>query len=84
VGLLPTYQQIGILAPILLMVLRLLQAMGLGGEWGGAVLLVSESAAAERRGLFGSLVQVGNPIDRLTTTGVMRRTRPLRRSVDPG
>ena len=62
VGLLPTYQQIGILAPVLLIVLRLLQAMGLGGEWGGAVLLVSESAPAERRGLFGSLVQVGNPI----------------------
>jgi MFS transporter, MHS family, shikimate and dehydroshikimate transport protein len=70
VGLLPTYQQIGILAPILLIVLRLLQAMGLGGEWGGAVLLVSESAFAERRGLLGSLVQVGNPIGRLTATGV--------------
>jgi len=70
VGLLPTYQQIGILAPILLIVLRLLQAMGLGGEWGGAVLLVSESAPAERRGLFGSFVQVGNPIGRLTATAV--------------
>ncbi|HLX16561.1 MAG TPA: MFS transporter [Bradyrhizobium sp.] len=70
VGLLPTYQQIGILAPVLLIVLRLLQAMGLGGEWGGAVLLVAESAPAERRGLFGSLVQVGNPIGRLTATGV--------------
>jgi MFS transporter, MHS family, shikimate and dehydroshikimate transport protein len=70
VGLLPTYQQIGILAPVLLIVLRLLQAMGLGGEWGGAVLLVCESAPAERRGLFGSLVQVGNPIGRLTATGV--------------
>jgi MHS family shikimate/dehydroshikimate transporter-like MFS transporter len=44
--------------------------MGLGGEWGGAVLLVSESAPAGRRGLFGSLVQVGNPIGRLTATGV--------------
>jgi MHS family shikimate/dehydroshikimate transporter-like MFS transporter len=70
VGLLPTYQQIGILAPILLIVLRLLQAMGLGGEWGGAVLLVTESAPARRRGLFGSFVQVGNPIGRLTATGV--------------
>jgi MFS transporter, MHS family, shikimate and dehydroshikimate transport protein len=70
VGLLPTYQQIGILAPVLLISLRLVQAMGLGGEWGGAVLLVAESAPAERRGLFGSLVQVGNPIGRLTATGV--------------
>jgi MHS family shikimate/dehydroshikimate transporter-like MFS transporter len=70
VGLLPTYQQIGILAPVLLILLRLLQAMGLGGEWGGAVLLVSESAPAARRGLFGSLVQVGNPIGRLAATGV--------------
>ncbi len=61
VSLLPTYEQIGILAPILLVVLRLLQAMGLGGEWGGAVLLVSESAPAQRRGLFGSFVQVGTP-----------------------
>jgi MFS transporter, MHS family, shikimate and dehydroshikimate transport protein len=70
VGLLPTYQQIGILAPVLLILLRLLQAMGLGGEWGGAVLLVSESAPAALRGLFGSLVQVGNPIGRLAATGV--------------
>ena len=72
VGLLPTYQQIGILAPVLLIVLRLLQAMGLGGEWGGAVLLVAESAPAGRRGLFGSLVQVGSPIGRLTATGCSR------------
>jgi MFS transporter, MHS family, shikimate and dehydroshikimate transport protein len=70
VGLLPTYEQIGILAPILLIMLRLLQAVGLGGEWGGAVLLVSESAPAQRRGLFGSLVQLGNPTGRLIATGV--------------
>jgi MHS family shikimate/dehydroshikimate transporter-like MFS transporter len=70
VGLLPTYEQIGILAPILLILLRLLQAIGLGGEWGGAVLLVCESAPAGRRGLFGSLVQIGNPVGRLVATGV--------------
>ena len=88
VGLLPTYQQIGILAPILLIVLRLLQAMGLGGEWGGAVLLVSESAPAERRGLFGSFVQVGNPIGRLTATAVFalatRRARAIKSILSPG
>lgn len=70
VGLLPTYAQIGVWAPILLVALRLLQAVGLGGEWGGAVLLVTETAPANRRGLFGSLVQVGNPIGRLVATGV--------------
>ena len=70
VGVLPTYEQIGFLAPVLLVLLRLLQAVGLGGEWGGAVLLVSESAPAQRRGLFGSFVQLGNPIGRLIATGV--------------
>jgi MFS transporter, MHS family, shikimate and dehydroshikimate transport protein len=70
VGLLPTYDQIGVLAPILLIVLRLTQAIGLGGEWGGAVLMVAESAPAHRRGLFGSFVQLGNPTGRLVATGV--------------
>jgi MHS family shikimate/dehydroshikimate transporter-like MFS transporter len=70
VGLLPTYDQIGVLAPILLIVLRLIQAIGLGGEWGGAVLMVAESAPAHRRGLFGSFVQLGNPMGRLVATGV--------------
>jgi MFS transporter, MHS family, shikimate and dehydroshikimate transport protein len=70
VGLLPTYDQIGVLAPILLVVLRLIQAIGLGGEWGGAVLMVAESAPAHRRGLFGSFVQLGNPMGRLVATGV--------------
>jgi MHS family shikimate/dehydroshikimate transporter-like MFS transporter len=70
VGLLPTYDQIGVPAPILLIVLRLIQAIGLGGEWGGAVLMVAESAPAHRRGLFGSFVQLGNPMGRLVATGV--------------
>ena len=70
VGVLPSYEQIGILAPICLIVLRLVQAIGLGGEWGGAVLMVAETAPSDRRGLFGSIVQMGNPLGRLIATGV--------------
>ena len=70
VGLLPTYDQVGVLAPVLLVVLRIVQAIGLGGEWGGAVLMVAETAPPGRRGLFGSIVQMGNPIGRLVATGV--------------
>jgi MFS transporter, MHS family, shikimate and dehydroshikimate transport protein len=68
VGLLPTYEQIGIWAPLTLIALRLVQAVGLGGEWGGAALKVAERAPVRRRGLFGSLVEVGNPIGRLVAT----------------
>jgi MHS family shikimate/dehydroshikimate transporter-like MFS transporter len=70
VGVLPSYEQVGILAPICLIVLRLVQAIGLGGEWGGAVLMVAETAPPNRRGLFGSIVQMGNPLGRLIATGV--------------
>jgi MHS family shikimate/dehydroshikimate transporter-like MFS transporter len=74
IGLLPTYQQIGVAAPVLLVVLRFLQGIGLGGEWGGAVLMVVENAPKHRRGLFGSMVQVSNPIgsggDRHVRAGV--------------
>jgi MHS family shikimate/dehydroshikimate transporter-like MFS transporter len=59
IGCLPTYTQIGVAAPILLIVLRLLQGLGIGGEWGGAVLMVIEHAKPGRRGYFGSLVQLG-------------------------
>jgi MHS family shikimate/dehydroshikimate transporter-like MFS transporter len=61
VGCLPGYAQLGTLAPVLLIVLRLVQGVGLGGEWGGAVLLMVENAHPTRRGLFGSLVQSGAP-----------------------
>jgi len=54
-GLLPTYASIGVAAPVLLIVLRLIQGIGLGGEWGGALLLAVEYAPRERRGLFGSI-----------------------------
>ena len=61
IGCLPTYEQIGIAAPMLLTFFRLLQGIGIGGEWGGAVLMVIENSDRHRRGLFGSLVQIGFP-----------------------
>ena len=64
IGLLPTYGSVGVLAPALLVLMRLAQGIGLGGEWGGAALMVIEHAPAGRRGLYGSLVQVGFPIGR--------------------
>ena len=70
IGLLPTYDQIGIAAPVLLVLLRLLQGVGLGGEWGGAVLMVVENVPAKNRGLFGSMVQLGYPIGTLAATGM--------------
>src|ERR1700686_4796626 len=70
VGCLPTYQQIGVWAPILLVVLRFIQGIGLGGEWGGAPLMVIEHAPPGRRGLFGSLVQIGFPLGLVTSSGV--------------
>jgi MHS family shikimate/dehydroshikimate transporter-like MFS transporter len=62
IGLLPTYASIGVLAPILLILLRVIQGIGLGGEWGGASLMVLEHAPPEKRGLYGSFVQIGFPI----------------------
>ncbi|PJK17065.1 MFS transporter [Chryseomicrobium excrementi] len=58
-GILPTYQAIGVAAPILLITLRLIQGLGIGGEWGGALLLATEYAPVEHRGLFGSIPQMG-------------------------
>jgi MFS transporter, MHS family, shikimate and dehydroshikimate transport protein len=69
IGLLPTYGDIGYAAPVLLVLVRLLQGVGLGGEWGGAVLMVVENAPAARRGLLGSLVQLGYPAGNLAAFG---------------
>jgi len=60
-GLLPTYDQIGLAAPILLTLLRLAQGFAVGGEWGGATLMAVEHAAAERKGLYGAFPQMGAP-----------------------
>lgn len=62
IGLLPNYASIGVFAPILLILLRIVQGIGLGGEWGGASLMVIEHAPADKRGFYGSFVQIGFPI----------------------
>ena len=62
IGLMPGYATIGILAPILLVTLRFLQGVCIGGQWGGAVLLATESAPAEKRGFYGSFAQMGVPV----------------------
>ena len=72
IGLLPTYSQIGIWAPVLLLVLRLIQGIGLGGEWGGASLIVLEHAPANRRGLLGSLIQIGFPLGLIASSGAFK------------
>jgi MHS family shikimate/dehydroshikimate transporter-like MFS transporter len=61
IGILPTFESIGVLAPILLVVLRFCQGIGVGGEWGGAVLMAVEHAPDGRRGFFGSWPQMGVP-----------------------
>jgi len=68
IGFLPTYAAIGVAAPVLLVLLRLLQGIGLGGEWGGAVLLAYEYAPPERRGFFGSIPQSGVTFGMLLST----------------
>ena len=62
VGLLPTYATIGVAAPIILFILRFLQGLAVGGQWGGAVLLATEYAPPGKRGFYGSFAQVGVPI----------------------
>ncbi|NLS09237.1 MHS family MFS transporter [Nesterenkonia sp. MY13] len=71
IGLLPTYATWGLAAPILLIVLRILQGLSAGGEWGGAALLSVEHAPRHKRGLFGMYPQIGVPLGMLLATGFM-------------
>ena len=71
IGLLPTYPQVGLLAPVMLATLRFAQGLALGGEWGGAALMVNEfDTTGRRRGFYGSLVQVASPIGVLIANAV--------------
>ncbi len=70
IGLLPTYSQVGILAPLLLALCRLGQGIGLGGEWGGAVLLATENAPPGKRAWYGMFPQLGAPLGFLCSTGI--------------
>ncbi|PWW63602.1 sugar phosphate permease [Actinokineospora spheciospongiae] len=75
IGLLPTYATIGVLAPALLVVLRTLQGLAVGAEWGGAAILTVEHAPPGRRGWFGGFTQIGSPAGMLLATGVFWITR---------
>lgn len=70
IGLLPTYNQIGVAAPLLLVAMRFIQGIGVGGEWGGAVLMAVEHSHEGRRGYHASWVQAGVPVGMLLANGV--------------
>lgn len=80
IGVLPTYEAIGLAAPIILVLLRILQGISAGGEWGGAVLMAVEHAPKTRRGAFGASPQIGVPLGLLLASGVMA----LMAAVAPG
>ena len=69
-GLMPSYAVIGVWAPILMVVLRFVQGLAVGGEWGGAVLMATEHSGGTRRGFFGSFAQMGSAVGGLMATGI--------------
>ncbi|RTL55180.1 MAG: MFS transporter [Bradyrhizobiaceae bacterium] len=71
IGTLPTYASVGIWAPILLLLLRVFQGIGIGGEWGGAVLMAVEHSPTGQRGFYGSWPQIGVPAGLLLSAGVV-------------
>jgi MFS family permease len=77
IGVLPTYAAIGLAAPLLLVVLRLAQGFGVGGEWGGAVLIATEHAPPGKRAVYGSFAQFGVPVGVLTSNLAFLAVAPL-------
>ena len=77
IGVLPTFASIGLAAPILLVLLRFAQGIGVGGEWGGAVLMAVEHAPKGRRGFFGSWPQMGVPAGLMLSTGAFALMRTV-------
>lgn len=71
IGLLPTYDSVGILAPILLVTCRLIQGLAIGGEWGGAALMVVEHSGNKNRAFWGSFAQIGAPTGVLLSAGIL-------------
>lgn len=71
IGVLPTYEGVGVAAPVMLVALRLIQGVAIGGEWGGAVLIVSEHGDSDKRGFWASMPQAGVPIGNLLATVVL-------------
>ncbi|MET4059830.1 MFS family permease [Arthrobacter sp. UYP6] len=70
IGLLPDYNTIGIWAPALLVTLRLLQGLAVGGEWGGAILIATEHAEPRKRALYAAIPQIGSPVGTIMVTGI--------------
>lgn len=77
IGFLPTYAQIGVIAPILLILLRIVQGIGFGAEWGGAVLMAVEHSPERRRGFFGAVPQIGIPAGLLMANGAFLASAAL-------
>ena len=77
IGLLPTYNEVGLWAPVMLVALRILQGLSFGGEWAGGSIMILEHAPSKHRGLFASLVQMGYPIGFLLASGVFLLTIKL-------
>ncbi|WP_051579818.1 MFS transporter [Pseudonocardia acaciae] len=81
IGLLPTYQQVGLLAPALLVTLRLVQGLAYGAEWGGAILMTFEHAPRRRKGLFSAIPQAGVPLGLLLANVVFLATSGIQSSL---